>query len=480
MIESKKVKEMPRGLLVFALVFLTNPVVNIFDYLPDVFGYVIIAASLVYLADRSPYFAEARVAFIRLAFVSAAKIPAYFIMVYARGQNVSDNDIKALFAFTFSVIEVILLLGGVKDLFRAVAYLGQRGDASALILPFSISKRGRLFAPERLEFLTYVFIIYKAAATALPEMLLLTKGVSLESYGSTFNLARLYPYAIILAVVSVFVFGIILVRRYSKYLFAIYSEGRLYSSADSLLDSEGIVSLKKKIKVREMSSAISVILIACLPIIDIAFSNLYRIDLLPDFLCGILFICAIFKLKKHINIAKETVLSCVAFTVSAVIRYTMLAIFLTEHSYEALVLSKAAKADYVPTLVAGAAELLLFVLLLVILAKLLYRFVTEHTGIDPHNERYSRLDAEFHKNFKKRIAVWCGAGIFSGSIKLCQAIFRYYASYETVSTDYGAGFVTTGLVPWFGAFSFAFSLGFVIYSAYLVSGIKEEIKNKYI
>ena len=67
--EKKSNKAEGVGLLVLAITFLVNPAVNIFDYLPDFIGYFIIAKALIYYADRAPYFNEARVGFLRLAYV---------------------------------------------------------------------------------------------------------------------------------------------------------------------------------------------------------------------------------------------------------------------------------------------------------------------------------------------------------------------------------------------------------------------------
>ena len=95
--------------LLFAVLSFINPNINIIDVIPDFIGAFIIAGYFSYLADRAPYFAEARLAFLKLGLVSLLKIPAVLVMSSVRSTNVSDNDIVVLFAFSFAVVEMIFL-----------------------------------------------------------------------------------------------------------------------------------------------------------------------------------------------------------------------------------------------------------------------------------------------------------------------------------------------------------------------------------
>ena len=92
------------GLIVLSLVFLLNPVVRVVDILPDFIACAIIVRLLYYVADRAPFFEEARADFLKLGFVSLAKIPAFFIISIARNSNTLDNDTTVLFTFVFSKI----------------------------------------------------------------------------------------------------------------------------------------------------------------------------------------------------------------------------------------------------------------------------------------------------------------------------------------------------------------------------------------
>ena len=242
----RSVGELPSGLLILAIVLLTNPLINIFDYLPDFIGYFIIASALSFFAERVPYFDEARGAFLKLGFVSLAKIPSFIIMMRIISQNLRESDIRVLFTFVFAVIEIFLTVSAMNNLFNGLSYLGQRTEASALILPFKIS-RGKSLSVEGLRILCYVFAGCKGLLNALPEFLLLTNTES-ELNPGYFNPTLLYPYAISASFVIVFIFGIIFCCISSKYVKAIYNEGKVYSEAEAMIDDARREDLKKRKK----------------------------------------------------------------------------------------------------------------------------------------------------------------------------------------------------------------------------------------
>jgi len=469
-------KETPRWLLVLALVFLTNPVVVIFDYLPDLVGYLIIAGALKFLADRAPYFEEARTGFLRLALVSLAKIPSYVIMTYAKGENVGDRDINSLFAFTFAVIETVLLFSALKNLFEALSYLGQRSDAAALLRPFPISKRGRTLTPEGLQIISYVFVGLKAAATALPEMLLLTRGVSADEYGKVFNVAKLYPYVIILSVVTVFIFGIILTKRFSKYLTAIYSEGRIRAAADGLYEGERRDGLYRKLKVKDIKFSLALFIAASVLTLNISFDNLDRVNLLPDFLFGLLMLYAVHRLSKHTGSGKRAMLFCGVYSAVSLVSYIIHTDFLIRNGYDALATSKIAKAEYIPVMIAGGAELLALIFLFISLSGVLFGFAALYNGLDPHDKSYSRYDAEQARLMKKRIYLWCGIGALGGVCKLLETIFRYPAKIIYIATEEGSAAIAEGIAPWFGVVTLVCCALFIAYTVRLFSLLREEIR----
>ena len=151
--------------VIIAFIMLFNPNINLYDVLPDFIGYIILARLFERAADAAPYFEEARAAFVKLAYVSIAKIPAIVIVTTTRMGNVQDHDIVALMTLIFAVLEILFIIPAAKNAFDALLYLGQRTDAQSLI------KSGSLTSTEALKSFTLVFLIFKSLIYSLPEML---------------------------------------------------------------------------------------------------------------------------------------------------------------------------------------------------------------------------------------------------------------------------------------------------------------------
>ena len=477
----KRNKTMGVGLLVFAVVCLTNPVVNIFDYLPDLIGYLIIVKALGYFADRVPYFSEAKDGFAKLLIVSIFKIPSFFIMVYARGQNTMDYDVRALFTFTFSVIEVFLLYFAVRNLFKALTYLGERSDALATITPFPVSKKGnKNLSPDGLEMLSLVFVIYKSAITAIPEMFLLTRGVSSSEIGRVFNFARLYPYAIILAIISVFVFGIIIARRWRAYIRAIRDEDKIFSAAENMLDEDSKARLAVTLNTRDMKEALAVFIVGAFFMIDICFDNFQEINLLPMFLFGAISSYGIWRLGKHIGGARSAMYVSLAYTAVSVVTFVFQVMFLNEFGYADLLYSSGgAKEAYLPVMISAGLEFVMLCVMFAFIAKTIFTFARAHVGIDVHDQRYSRIDAENHKLFKRKTVLLSCLGILSGATKLAEIIFRYFPKKTFVSVEGEFGVVVSGMLPWFSIVVLLSAVAYICYSIHIFGELREEVEIKY-
>ena len=462
-------------LLILALIFLTNPIVTIFDYLPDAVAYIIIFSAIKPLVQRAPYFDEANDKVKKLIYVSLAKIPAYFVMVYAKGQNTADNDIYALFTFVFTVLEVVLLFEFIKNIFSAFFYLGERSGCDELISSFVISKKGKRMSPDSLRLLSYIFIGYKSAVTALPEMLLLTRGVDTDSYAVTFNPARLYPYVIIISVVSVFAFGIIMYRRWTKYLKAFLANISLIDAANSLHTDEALEEIEQKEATKKIKSLMDLFIISSVLIINISFDNLLQINLLPGFLYGIFIIFLCSKLNKYNIETKNVQTVSVIWCIISLITYIVQINFLTEYGYGALALSDEAKMAYIPVMITSFAELIATGLTFLALGKAVIEFVKSYVGIQANDKRYSRIDADYHKAFAVRIKGWYTLAFSCSLCTFVEIIFRYFAKEMFVSAEDGIGVISEGIFPWFGVITTLISIFYILYTTHLFTSLKEGI-----
>ena len=135
------VKNINYKLLIFSLVLLFNPSLNVVDILPDFIAWFILAKIFERAADSAPYFEEARSNFIRLGWLNLLKIPAFFLILFVKSKDTLDNNIYALVSFSFAIFEIILVTQAIKNIFTAAFYLGERTDVPALIEPFAVSKK---------------------------------------------------------------------------------------------------------------------------------------------------------------------------------------------------------------------------------------------------------------------------------------------------------------------------------------------------
>ena len=477
-VKHRQSEGLAKGLIILALVTLTNPNVHIFDIFPDFIGWFILASQLSYFADRVPYFEEAKNTFMRLGYVGVGKVVAYLLMVFIRSQNLSDNDVTALFSFIFAVVEVYLGTVGIKNLFSATAYLGQRSNAESLILPYNLSHK-KTYTPEKLELMCLAFIWCKGAASFLPEMLLLTRGVSSENYGKVFNPATLYPLVITILVLIIFIYGIILTVRVAKFIEAINAENNLFSSADSLVENDRMRKIEREIWLKGIRNILSFLAVSAIFLIDLRFYNLDSIDILPDFLFGVLSIWLIYKLKRYVPISNKVLVSSIVFTVCAVIEYIVFSHFLTVYGYDAL-LDATVKDSYVIVIAFTTVKAVSLEIMLLLLCDCIREIWLCHSGVDIKSSSYSIIDRHYHQRGEKLILTWCAIGVIGGLCEICDRAFRYFSTMDMVSTDFGAEFVSRGLLPWFGVLTFVLGLGFAIFSKYLFSYIEEEIKHKYI
>lgn len=477
------------GALIFALVLLINPNIHTIDILPDFIAYFIIAKALGYAALRAPYFEEARGAFLKLGFLSLAKLPSFVIITSVRSGNVSDGDISALFAISFAAIEIWLSVVAIRNLFAAFYYLGERSDASSLLSPFAVSKRGRTMTPEGLESLSVAFAVTKCLGYLLPELLLLSKAVLVGSTQKVFNPARVYPYALILSLTVVLIFGIIFARRFSRYIRAIFAEGKFKSSLDLMCDEDKLTPLKMKLKVRDIRFSLTLIILAAFLSVDIRFENLYSVNLLPRVLFVLLLSYGATRICAHVEGGVRAVkISGCAAAILSLVAWVADTLFLTAYGYEGIAASMSVRMLYIPITVLYFSEAIVTVVLLLSVASLMKRFILTNTGILPTSDRYSIADRDYHRVLTRNIYIWFGFGTASAVSKALESLFRAFSRTKISgivddSSWFGedvTGMLTVGLVPWFGVVLFALSALFIGYTLYLFRLLGDEAELKYI
>ena len=201
---------------------------------------------------------------------------------------------------------------------------------------------------------------------------------------------------------------------------------------------------------------------------------------MPGFLFGFITLLSVLRMRKHVSAARSSIIATAIYTLAAIVSSALEASFLEKHGYSAL-LEKNAEAiamrGYI--ILASSLELVAFIVLFVTLARLIIRFAERHTGIDVHDERYGRLDAEYHKTIKKKVWIFAAFGIAQGCATLINSLFNLYPSLEKVTNEIGSSHVVLSLVPAFTLVVLISTVLYIIYAIHLVDLFKGEVEQKY-
>lgn len=460
------------GLIIFALVTLFNPNINVVDILPDFIGFLILAAFFDKGADASPYFDEAASGCRRLALISLLKIPAMIVITMARSKNSLDNDIIALMALTFSVMEIIFLLPAIRNTFSALFYLGERTNAEALI------RNDRRFSAESLLSLTYIFFIYKCIIAALPECLRLTRTVN----GSYVTGSNIYPYAVLLGGTIALFGGIVWLIRTIRYVRGIRDEGEFYDALSSMISSVGIKYHERKITRRAIFRIFTLCAIGTILMIKLKFDNFGDINLLPPMLSPIFFTVSALFLSKKSDIGRNLRPAVYAMgslsVISATVAYVTEINFLTKYGFQKILYNADAEAvaSYKTVIFTSLIQTALTIALLVVLALVMKGFIRYNIGISPDDENYMRADKRYHASLEKMTYTFVGISILA----LCAAFFEIYtngnATLILTEGAYNSGTaIITSSIPWLGALVAFINIVNILYAFYYFSTLKDEI-----
>lgn len=465
------------GLLIFALVMLFNPNINLFDILPDFIGYFILARFFEKAADCAPYFEEARAAFVKLGFVNLFKIPAIVVMMTVRSGNTHDNDVVALLALVFATAEIILLVPAVKNIFDALSYLGSRTDAKVLI------EGGTLSSTDSLRSFTLVFSVFKCAVYALPEMLRLTRSVELNSGTYVATGSDYYIFAVLASLVLGFIVGGVWLARMKKYVKAIKTEGKFNDALLSLASQSSLEDYAKRGRYRSISRTFFIFVLAAVFSLDLTFKNYSEINLLPGFIFGGLMLLGLIKLSAHTEgsdtLKRLSVICGLSYVVVSVTAYIFSFNFLTEYGYSALTEASASSAheSYRTVVILTSIETLLYVALIAIFALMMIKFTTENLGIHPKSHSYRPSDRAYHRELNVKTIILSVIAALAGLLNLAKLISD--GNVQLIFThkdDVTMPVIPVGTLPWLGLVLTAVTVIYIFYSVYYFGYIKDEIK----
>lgn len=459
--------------LIFCMVFLINPNINVVDIMPDFIAWFILAKLFDKAADSAPYFEEARAAFIKLAWINLAKIPAFFLIIMVRSKDTLDNNVFALFSLSFCALELIFLLPGIKNLFTALFHLGERTDAASLITPIDspFSKSGKI-SPDALKECTYFFFICKSLLNFIPDMFMLTR---FSDRGTPIAISKHYPYVFLASFLLTVFVGVIWFVRMRKYVVCVHAENKFFEALDWMARESSEVYAKRKKELRASLTALTAISITSLFTLEFSFENWSGINILPHFIYGILLVVSMSLLEKAVKIKLITYLAGICYIGASIVSYVFSILFLSKYEYFDLINDAAARKSYLSVEIFGVVEFVFIAVFLLLIASEINSFILTCTGIPRSHKKYGSLDEEFHNSLILKNRVLCGLGILAAMAK-CVNLFLN-SDVQILFTSENA--ITTSSAPWFNLIVQLTSIAYILFSFYFISILKDELKNKY-
>ena len=458
--------------MIFCLILLFNPNFNTIDIFPDFIAYLILAGLAGKHADHVPYFAEVRSSCLKLAMLTAIKIPAMLIMM----ANMSTGlDIVPLFALIFATLELAMLLPLINDTFSAVFYVGERGNLPSAIAKYKVM--GIRVSPELLRSFTKLFVIAKATLSFLPEICHLT----FDTDTVMAKLRAIYPIATVTSLLIVLLVGAAWAVLAGGYIKAIARDGGLSAAAREIAGEEKLARIERERSIRRKLGSVSILFYASVLMYDVTFSGInHGVNILPRFLFAIA-ICIIsynlFDAKAH----KRLILTFGGiFSVASIIKGYYLTDFKGKYEYRDLLDFESAVETYEPIKLWAIVECVAFIAFIFVFALALFKFTEVHTGTDIASPGYGRSSAVFAKRMRRRTLIYVLFPAIIGTMKAAEVFLL--SRPQLIHTDATEGVnnaITASAIPWFGFAIVAVCTVYVLYSYSYLTELKEEIGLKY-
>lgn len=460
-------------LWVISLIFLFNPNISVIDPLPDFFAFYFISRLLVRAGDTAPYFEEARKSAIHLAWLSVAKLASLLVIAIVRGANNSDFDIVALFSLVFMAGEIIISVNFIRNLFRALFYLGERGDKPSI---YTKLKDGTRFAvdPDVLCSISYLFVVVKCLSYSLPFMLLLSS----DPFTSGASPRGLFPTLLTVTALLTLAIGLVWLIHAIRYAALTVKSGDFDSALDNMMSDEVRYTFERKRLVRSLSSVPTLFAFASVFSLQIAFSGYRSINIVPNLIIGILFFVLATKLRDGKTRSWLSVSSLV-YTATSAVAYLFHIRFLRQFEYFELLQSEDARRAYLPVEIWGAIEFIAFIAMTLFLLLALRRFLLDNTGISRGSEKYRETDRLYHRSILARTYAMIALGALSGIARFLSVFINSEVQLIQLNpNDFSAVPIPAPTVPWFGALSLFVAIIYIAYSFYHAAYLKEEIRAK--
>ena len=456
-------KQIPWGLFIIASIFLFNPHIAIFDFLPDFIGYIILSIALTKLAMINDHLYEAKRAFDRLIIIDIGKILAIF-WVFGMTFGNEQNSSLLLWSFVFGVLEILFAISAFAKLFEGFSTLGDFHSNSSI---HGSKRRDGKSYTQRFKSLTSVLIVFKAVMAVLPELSVLET----MTYDETSRFTYLYRYIGVMrgfCFIPVLIIGIVWLVCAIRYFSRIRSDKDFVISVDEEYSSKQI-SKSGMFVVRDVKIATLFLVLGSILSLDFIFEN---VNIIPDILVVPFFALSLFYFSKVSNFKKKfAIASVVIFSIVSILEQVLRFYFFEEFYYNAI--NKNGEAFYTYLFMVGTVAIkgILLVVVFVAISKAIKTVIKDHTGYVLGREIHSEVEqnqiAEMHKQLGKNFS---RLSDFAAVCVLADLFASLYgAFYAFLDKNFG----------WMSLISVACTLLLVGMTVKAVSELREGVQTKY-
>ena len=269
----KPVRLFRYGRAAAGLILLVNPIISLYDILPDFIGYLLLFTALREVSRLEGRMEDAQSRLIWLAAFSGLRLTLALVFYDAQ------SSFKLLVCFSLAVVELVTFLMWSASFFSGLEYLLNRNDGEELV--------GRL---SNVRFLTVLFFIVRSACNLLPEFTSLLEDAAMTDLT---NAARYLALAggknlfILLGIVVVLVLGGFWLSGTLRFMKSAAGDARFSAALHRRYSEEGCDS-PPRVRLRLLRSGFWAIIIGGAFFFDFTLDGA---DVLPD-VAGLLIICA--------------------------------------------------------------------------------------------------------------------------------------------------------------------------------------------
>ena len=380
--------------LMLAFVFLFNPIINVFDILPDFIGWLLIFSAVKRARFISVQMENASYSLIKMIWLSFASFICVFLSPHL------DGTMLLTIIFAVNVMKLIWGIPAFKYVFAGISELSQLYDGKSIFTPLGRSNKEGISVVERF---TYIFLVSSCVLNTLPEFSELSAQSSKIISEGQRTLLSFKPLFYVAAFVISLIIGIVWLSLILPFFGRIYRE-KDFAARVKEAYKEKVIDTGKH-RAMTVMSALLLAIVSGLFLICVMFNDM---NIVPRFVMPLFILCASLMLDKCGYSTKPLTAVSGLTTVISATSYIMRWHFVTEYSYDSIRRSFEAYNFYTLTLGMLLAELVLLVVMQILWTKILVKISVLDAGrevLSVNAEKTNEINAADKKRNKKRAII---------------------------------------------------------------------------